>query len=83
MPADDSCDEHVEGILGADALEQSEPPGIHERNCTFQAEAGFFKEGSVFRIRSFHAPDVNQHFQVDVKHAHCLAMVRRDSPLDD
>src|SRR5260370_15858998 len=47
--------------LRADALEHAETRGVHERHYACQPEAGVLEEGPIFRIRSFHSPDVDQH----------------------
>jgi hypothetical protein len=47
------------GDLGADALEQTETPNVHERYYPRQPEASILEQRPIFRVRSFHAHQVN------------------------
>src|ERR1700704_691177 len=70
-------------VLRADGLECTETRGVHQRHYVCESETGLLQERPIFRIRSFHAPDVDQHLQVKMKHAHRLTMMWRDCPLDE
>jgi hypothetical protein len=47
--------------LRADALEYAETRNVHERHYACQPEAGLLEQRPIFRIRSFYAPNVDQH----------------------
>ena len=47
--------------LGANALEHTKTPDVHQWQDSRQPEAGVLEERAIFRIRAFHASDVDQH----------------------
>jgi hypothetical protein len=51
----------VKKDLGANALEHTKTPGVHQWHDSRQLEAGVLEERAIFRIRALHPPDVDQH----------------------